>query len=486
MRIKSILILLFISAVFCGKMVASPTQRVAILPDGIITIKPGMPVKVPSLYLDYFRIMPYGDPIINYDQIYSDEGVTITINGKPGNISFRTLVQETDPLLNLSPMEWQRGFDVQFSLITTNPASKNIDSIQIQFTSPIMVGNEVNDMDVSEAQLIFRTWGYEMSQEVFWHLAQCLEILKINNKITISKGTSTALVKDLCAKMLSKYDLRILNENAFKTLIDTKQICLDDNLDLTVASMQNIKMAYNYSKALNDAIMMNCISYFSNTSLNEQALSNEAKVAYYRATGELTDLSTKSHRVEDTIIAGKRYVAMVAWKSASFMGYTKKLSNSAITYTSDPTFFNYALFLTTPYDLARTNILSFDSSQWRARMMEILGLPPISTNDLFVEFWVKESDIFRPTADSSLSGTGMLQKVDETYLSSLQKYARSSYSDPNIYKQYPFTALGYTWDCSANNVNHFGATEFVLKENRTIYLRRTASTADYIRRLGKR
>ncbi len=178
---------------------------------------------------------------------------------------------------------------------------------------------------------------------------------------------------------------------------------------------------------------------------------------------------------------------MVAWKSASFMNYTQKAPNGLTCYKSSDELFKYALFLTTKYDLEKRNKSEhFDAlpkEECRTRLMQVLGLPPTATNDYFVEFWVKESDVFRPAVDSSMACNQIVATPDSSYIQYLSTFSSNSYNNDNLFYQYPFTALGYTWDWNPANATHFGVTEFVVREKRTIYIRRSLKTEDYVKTL---
>lgn len=100
-----------------------------------------------------------------------------------------------------------------------------------------------------------------------------------------------------------------------------------------------------------------------------------------------------------------------------------------------------------------------------------------------MEFWVKEGDVFRPAIDSSLGSTLLMTRLSTDYIKKLADFAYGSYKADNVLNQYPFTGLGYTWDCSPASTDHFGVSEFVLKEGKTIYVRRMLSTADFIKGL---
>jgi hypothetical protein len=205
---------------------------------------------------------------------------------------------------------------------------------------------------------------------------------------------------------------------------------------------------------------------------------------------KLTRLDAGNKAIKDTIINGERHVLMVAWKSAGFKGFLDTTKGPMPVYKSASALYQYALFLTTAADMVRwaaeNNAGSFPQQQCRRRLMQLLGLPPNSTNDMFVEFWAKEEDIFRPTIDSSLTFSSIIYKYSPEYLSAFAKFSAGSFPPDNLYQQYPFTGLGYTWDCSPLNPTHFGVSEFVLRENRSVYIRQMVPTMQYIQSITTR
>ena len=133
----------------------------------------------------------------------------------------------------------------------------------------------------------------------------------------------------------------------------------------------------------------------------------------------------------------------------------------------------------------QNKLATMSTPKCRARLMQGLGLPPNSGNDVFYEFWVGENDLFRPAVDSSLQSTMLPYNVSASYFEKLAIFSKLSYFSPNLLQRYPFTALGYTYDCSPESKDHIGMSEFVLKPNKTVYVRSVTNTMDYIKRLKK-
>lgn len=63
----------------------------------------------------------------------------------------------------------------------------------------------------------------------------------------------------------------------------------------------------------------------------------------------------------------------------------------------------------------------------------------------------------------------MVERLTKQYLLSLLNYSKASYANQNDLLNYPFTSFGYTFDTHPqSDNNHFGVTEFVVKESRDV------------------
>lgn len=107
----------------------------------------------------------------------------------------------------------------------------------------------------------------------------------------------------------------------------------------------------------------------------------------------------------------------------------------------------------------------------RTRLRQYLGLAPGRRYDLFVEFWVDRSDLFRPCPDPEIDDTacrvafpvsgGMpeapaVKGVDD-YLAWFTRTYAASYGDGGV----PWTRLGYTYDWNPATPK-VGASEYLI------------------------
>jgi hypothetical protein len=486
-------------------------QRLAILPQGNIKVSSYRPADLKTVCIDYFRDIP---TVANtksqpYNQVYTSENAVIKINGEPTNSSFQSLVQSDNPLLILQP---RSHLSVNVSINPLHPQAYKIKSIELEFKSPSEIGNIREDRDVTQSKMIFQAWGTQISQEDYWKRAKCLDILAKNNKLSFEKNQLSGKMKKDCDQLFEHIDLGLFPEKAFKALVENNYFIIDDNADLTRESVEKSEQAYYYSLAINDTKSLNRYSTdikkikekyeelrlsTSGTGTGDEVtegmivevLNTGFKDKFYKQCRKLTDISKENKLIKDTIINGLRYVLMLAWKSKNFERYIKKNENPLPVFISDNEFFKYPLFLTTKYDIEQfcinNNLTSLNETQIQVRLMELLGLPPNSTNDMFVEFWVYENDVFRPSIDSSLKSTLLLAKLSADYIRKFAAFSKNSYEAGNLLNQYPFTGLGYTWDYNPSSVDHFGVSEFVLKESKTAFIRRKMSTEEYLKNLNQ-
>jgi len=490
-------LLLSVLAVIFAIHVSGQLQRLAIMPQSSISISAGEPAAVKSLCIDYFRDVPSetNNNTLPFNQVFTEGGVTVKLNGQTAPQSFQSLVQSDPALLLLQPLS---AATIRVLINPAHPDYSSIKTIQLDFTAPVVIGNNKDDRDVSQAALIFRTWGNDISQEDFSNRSKCLDVLAANKKMVVNNGQLSESTLQACNYLVSRLDLGIFPDKAFKALVAGNYLLLDAELNLTPESINGLKQAFEYFMAVNEARNVNEYGVDMKTltrRINEDYTPAEVmdvvnldfKDRFYKTCQRLTDLSRRNTGLKDTTINGARYVLMVAWKSKSFEKFITPKANAMSEFLSDKEFFKYPLFLTTRYDIEQFNkkhpLKSTDISVSRTRLMQMLGLPPNSTNDVFMEFWVKEGDVFRPAIDSSLGSTLLMARLSTDYIKKFADFAYGSYKADNVLNQYPFTGLGYTWDCHPASIDHFGVSEFVLKEGKTVYVRRLLSTADFVKGL---
>ena len=170
-------------------------------------------------------------------------------------------------------------------------------------------------------------------------------------------------------------------------------------------------------------------------------------------------------------IAGEEYILVVTLKQN--ISYYKDTFNTG----------NYPIWVTTSPEL-KDRFSSENVIDTNLRLIQLLGLPPGSKYDYFVEFWVKPIDLFRPCPDKEIYDDRcdlcFPDSVSEEHLMWINENRISRYYQCDLYDRYPWTQLGYTYDWDPKNKTHIGLSEFIISSNRTIYLNKIYSINDYL------
>ncbi len=178
--------------------------------------------------------------------------------------------------------------------------------------------------------------------------------------------------------------------------------------------------------------------------------------------------------------AGRMRLLAVSWMSKGSLQYwpagkTFKTSSSMAHLAWITTAPEMAVFL-------QKNGVA-DSLPLHLRIAQVLGLPPDSPNDYFVEFWVYPENLFRPTPDAEITDHeaglffphGTTPKHKSWFLGQVAiKY------DTSTTNAYPWTRLGYTYDW-ANPDHPFGLSEFVVDTSARVTVKAIYSTREYFK-----
>ena len=112
------------------------------------------------------------------------------------------------------------------------------------------------------------------------------------------------------------------------------------------------------------------------------------------------------------------------------------------------------------------------------RLEQLLGLPAGNGKTLFVEFWVRPADLFRPSPDPEITDTvaelDYSPGVDPAHRQWVENLKATSYGDGG----YPWTRLGYTYDWGSP-VSEVGLSEFVIRKGATATVEAAVDTFHY-------
>ena len=173
-------------------------------------------------------------------------------------------------------------------------------------------------------------------------------------------------------------------------------------------------------------------------------------------------------------INGEEYILVCTWKqNVSF-------------YQKDTVFNtgNYPIWVTTSPEL-KNRIKKESPKDINLRLIQLLGLPPTAQYSYFVEFWVRPVDLFRPCPDKEITDSKcdlcFPEGTDAEHIKWINENRISRYYQCDLYYQYPWGQLGYTYDWNPKNKSHFGLSEFIIDVNKTIYINRIVTTLEYLK-----
>lgn len=175
-------------------------------------------------------------------------------------------------------------------------------------------------------------------------------------------------------------------------------------------------------------------------------------------------------------IKGETYVLVVTWKSRNFYpdsGLYNTGSWSPIWVTAAPQL--------------KQRLKKEKYNDVNLRLKQLLGLPPVSEYKVFVEFWVKPSDLFRPCPDNEISDKhcrvcfSHQDSLNTDYLKWFNESRISRYYACGLFNQFPWTQLGYTYDWNPANKRHIGLSEYVIKQFSNVYVNKVYTTLEYLK-----
>ena len=166
---------------------------------------------------------------------------------------------------------------------------------------------------------------------------------------------------------------------------------------------------------------------------------------------------------------GDSRVLVVTW--TSWDGYNDEVGKSTVT-TRD-------IWVTVAPDIRDfCSDNKFSHDELTLRLEQLMGLPPNSGKEWFVEIWVHPDNLFRPSPDPEItdyeSELDFHNYVPEKHIKWFNDLKAKSYGENG----YPWTRLGYTYDWG-NPESEIGLSEFVIKAGATIVINSVSITRDY-------
>jgi len=224
------------------------------------------------------------------------------------------------------------------------------------------------------------------------------------------------------------------------------------------------------------------VSHITATLTLEQKYQNAIADAAYPSREEIYNQLVAINNQNTSLISkqinNQEYILVCTWKGDTSYYFNNKetgfynTGKYPIWVTVAPELLNWAKQQTT--------------TPTQLRLKQLFGLPSDSYKEYFIEFWVKPSDLFRPCPDAEITDNVCQICFDANATNDHKNWINQtrlgSYFNCELNKNYPFTALGYTYDWG-NDQNHVGLSEFVIKENANIVVHKIYATQNYLKNL---
>lgn len=214
-----------------------------------------------------------------------------------------------------------------------------------------------------------------------------------------------------------------------------------------------------------------CIAQ-SDRDLYKQSIVNSIYPDSSKIYTDLVQINPSNKSLIRKSINNEEYILVCTWKQ-NIAFYNKDVFNTG----------NWPLWVTTAPEL-KNRFKSESVKDTNQRLIQLLGLPPGSKYSYFVEIWVRPQDLFRPCPDKEItdgkcdlcfpSGT------DADHIKWINENRISRYYQCELYNQYPWGQLGYTYDWNPDNKSHVGLSEFIIGVNKTVYINRIVPTNEYL------
>ena len=222
-------------------------------------------------------------------------------------------------------------------------------------------------------------------------------------------------------------------------------------------------------------LLISCkVSSQTNRKLYELSMINSIRPDSSKIYYDLVEVNDSNKNLIRKTINSEEYILVCTWKQNVSFYQKDTLFNTG----------NWPLWVTTAPEL-RERFKLESPKDTNLRLLQLLGLPPTSTYSYFVEFWVRPQDLFRPCPDSEITdGSCDLcfpEGTSQEHINWINENRISRYYQCDLYNQYPWGQLGYTYDWNPKNKSHVGLSEFIIGAGKTIYVKRIVTTQEYLR-----
>lgn len=208
------------------------------------------------------------------------------------------------------------------------------------------------------------------------------------------------------------------------------------------------------------------------------AVGDAAKPQPWEISNALTPVTGSNTNLQRRMINGQEHILVVTWKQDTTYYRNDPASGS---YNTG----RYPIWVTLVPELQQLcREADFGKREGlELRLRQLLGMPPDSPKEYFIEFWVKPSDLIRPCPDPEITdrscGLAFPEEVTEAHKTWINNLRLASYYHPEWDQNYPWTVLGYTYDWNPRNRSHVGMSEFVIGNNTEVVMHAVYPTREY-------
>jgi hypothetical protein len=221
-------------------------------------------------------------------------------------------------------------------------------------------------------------------------------------------------------------------------------------------------------------LLISCNVLSQNRKLYELSIINSIRPDSSKIYYDLIQINDSNKNLIRKTINGEEYILVCTWKQN-------------VSFYQKDTAFNtgvYPIWVTTAPEL-KERIKLESPKDTNLRLIQLLGLPPTAKYNYFVEFWVRPVDLFRACPDKEITDNKcdlcFPEETDDKHIKWINENRISRYYQCDLYYQYPWGQLGYTWDWNPKNKSHVGLSEFIIGTDKTIFINRIVTTLEYLR-----
>ncbi len=206
----------------------------------------------------------------------------------------------------------------------------------------------------------------------------------------------------------------------------------------------------------------------------QQAIEKAMYPTAEKISHELVNIGPDNKKLIRKTIEGEEYILMLTWKAKNYYPDSGPYNTGG-----------YEIWVTTAPEVYE-RMQGVRPEKQAMRLKQLLGLPPNAQNAIFIEFWVKPADLFRPCPDKEIDDKSCnlcftkADSADSDYIHWINTGRIDRYYACGLYNQYPWTQLGYTYDWNPRNASHVGVSEFVIRKNSNIIVKKAYATNDYL------